>query len=57
MNPEWRDVKKEIDAMLSQSRQLIEAPSLDATRTEFQRGRINALNGLLRHFEPPTIDR
>lgn len=57
MNPEWRDVKAEIGRMLATSRAIVEGPSLDPVRTEFQRGRINALNALLRHFEPPTIDR
>lgn len=49
----WDAVRKHIDAELETSRRRLEATGMALAETEYERGRIAALNGILGLTKPP----
>jgi hypothetical protein len=52
----WRGLKAAIEAEIETQRGMLESPQLDATDTEFVRGRIRALRDILALSPAPQRD-
>jgi hypothetical protein len=54
-NSVWQEVKAHAEAEIVTAQQRLEQPALSATETEFERGRIKALRGLLDLVKPKIV--